>query len=680
MTQPTQELPYCKHLPIHPPFIMPMFSLGLSAEATTIANPSMGGAAIITVNIVNLPLTYFGPSVSLTTHCVHSRVLNIHQIPLGPGWVYGGPGPASIYVPTSATEYPVNTPAPTDTNTDTFTEAITPSPTSEILPTETTSTDTLSAGATTPVTDSFTLPTITPFPTTTTPLTALTTTTPTTTIISDLSTQTPRPGTLPPSGKKLFVPAGALVGIVLGAVLLVLLCGLCAFFCCCRRDRSRRSQSSSYRRRSDPRDPEVQAGWAEGSSLLAGRLAGGESPPLVSPAMSQQTLRPVGGARPRTPLSTRRLNVAYESVPAGLVGGEPRSGSPLEPSRASTEEIHRRSDPRSSMFPGRSGSNGTQHSAPLPIATSNLSAITESSPTMSTTPSRFRLAALLTPVLGGLAALGFGSRRRDPTLGEAGWEDVTPPSTSPVGLGINVPGRAEGEPRTAMEGMRTESPASDLEHGIRVVPQGAMSNDRLTAIRADSVNSGNTVYMDALSRPHTPGSWTDLPLGSTGSRDAIGNLTRPPNALVLPPVAVRRGSSPGRYSSTSNPFESQAYVQRSNSYDDALDAPPPEPLLPPGLEPTRGRWTRSVIQEEDENALDEEDNLLGGLDDEPPAPAGPLSSRHAAMGFGGRITSLQTPSPGASQTRFGSPFVEGDDDSTYGRPWSGQVQQVRLGE
>lgn len=404
----------------------------------------------------------------------------------------------------------------------------------------------------------------------------------------------------------------------------------------------------------------MEGGYTEGSSLLSGRLAGGESPPLQSPTMSTHTLGPA--MRPRTPLSTRRF--PYSSVPAGV--RDVRS-PPLEPSRPSTEDIHRRSEADRPLARG------------LIIPASTTPPLGEVDLHSPTTPSQ---ATPATPrarnsVTGGIAATATGiltflglrhSARSSERLGE-GWEEVTPPSSADddrrgtIGLGIQMPQQAASRARPYPQAGRLE----------------ARSHSTLSG-------SGQTAYFDAASRPESPGAMSgnervmtqrDLAgLVSRGGRPLSTSLRPPPSGIPSPSALAESSFA--------------AQQEQRLMYDDVLDSPPPQTLLPPGLESQRGMWSRETILEEDEpqSAIRERVSLLGGpegspeLDDAPPQAVRLISKNggasSSALPLAGLAIGSRSMTPSGLLDRGESPFSIRTFDEEGERPWSGQVRQVRL--
>ncbi|KAG8962580.1 hypothetical protein FRC00_009270 [Tulasnella sp. 408] len=241
------------------------------------------------------------------------------------------------------------------------------------------------------------------------------------------------------------------------------------------------------------------------------------------------------------------------------------------------------------------------------------------------------------------------------------------------------------------------------------------SNDR-----PPSFASGHSEYVDARSRPQTPGS--GLVAGAVGvavgepqmSERNVGLVTRrseppvPPLPLqglqpvsAIPPQlrsSLHTTGTAGTAGTTAttvsgNPFENSAYLADQLAYDDALDTLPPVGLLPPtaavGAATQRGLWTRSAIEEEDEAG----EALLGGaLDDEPPAPAGSFSratgeqvltvppiDRSALYTPSLHPSGLESPRMGQEERDITAESI----DETGGRPWSGQVvraESISLGQ
>ncbi|KAG9049760.1 hypothetical protein FS837_009176 [Tulasnella sp. UAMH 9824] len=697
----------------------------LSASYTTMANPTdPDGPPVTTVAIVNLPLTYYGPS-----------------IPLGSGWVWGGDAnPASIYIPPTATEtedMPTTTPGPT-TAAPTTRATPTASPTSATLPTETGMTDSgiqssvSGAGPTTisqsaPMTTASGTSSISSISSISSMSESLSaslsaTETPTSALPSTSSSVTP--AAFPPEGKHLALPTGAIVGIVVGGLFALILCcilGACFF--------RRRDHRSSYRR-SDPRDPEVQAGVAEQSSLLSGRLAGGESPPIGSPTMPGAVLR----SGRRTPLSTRRPQ--YEAVPTNLGSHEtaeanadtaPEASEAIEPSRASTDEVHRRSaNGYTALAVGTAAGaaagavTARSRTGPPPeIRTSNL----QSSSSGSTSP-RSRLGSVITPITGSFLNF-FGRRsRRQEQLGD-GWEEVVPPTRQQaMGLGMTRPPTPPRHTDSPLQPFPPNSLGSSRpsERASELVER--LNSTYTTHDRPPSFASGHSEYVDARSRPQTPGSGlvAGAAAAAAGEQEMsernVGLVSRrseppvPPLPLqgyqpisAIPPqlrsslhttgTAGTAGTAgTGGTTGSGNPFENSAYLADQLAYDDALDSLPPVGLLPPvaaavGAATQRDRWTRSVIEEEDEAG----EALLGGaLDDEPPAPAGSFS-----RATGEQVLTvppidrslLYTPSlhaSGLESPRMGQEerdITAESIDETGGRPWSGQVvraESISLGQ
>ncbi|KIO23282.1 hypothetical protein M407DRAFT_27201, partial [Tulasnella calospora MUT 4182] len=408
------------------------------------------------------------------------------------------------------------------------------------------------------------------------------------------------PAAFPPGGKHLALPTGAIVGIVVGGLFAIVLC--CILAACFFRQRDHRS---SYRR-SDPRDPEVQAGIAEQSSLLSGRLAGGESPPIGSPTMPGAVLR----SGRRTPLSTRRPQ--YEAVPTAMGSHETaeatqeataEAAEAIEPSRASTDEVHPNGYIALAVgaAAGAAAATATARSrttAPPDIRTSNL----QTSSSGSTSP-RSRIGSVITPITGTFLNF-FGRRsRRQEQLGD-GWEEVVPPTRQQaMGLGMTRP---QTPPR------HTDSPLQPFPpNSLNSSSRPSELVERLNSTygshdRPASFVSGHSEYVDARSRPHTPGS--GLVASAIGvavgepemSERSLGLVSRrseppvPPLPLPLqgyqpvsaiPPQLRSSLQTTGTAGTTGsgNPFENSAYLADQAAYDDALDSLPPVGLLPPAV-------------------------------------------------------------------------------------------------
>lgn len=445
-------------------------------------------------------------------------------------------------------------------------------------------------------------------------------------------------------------------------------------------------------------DPETELGYAEGSSLLSGRLAGGESPPPHSPALSTGTLGPA--RRPGTPLSTRRF--PYNPVGAGFVASrEGIATPPLEPARPSTEDVHRRSEADRLVAGPRVATAPLTIPEETPAVMLNSPTATASTPTTRRTSGRFspsRVGATAAGVLGFL-----GLRRSHPsthTLG-AGWEQVTPPHSF-EGLAAST-GLREPE--------RTASSRETIEAGPLAVQRG------LSQGKSRSTLSGHSAYFDAPSRPGTPpipgpsvggaSGWGTAAgagaLGSAAGATIAGReMSQKDQGLVTQRSTPRLRPQPPQMNSPSthslpmtsaaaspaNPFESPSFVitqppsgqpARRDPFEDALDSPVPVGLLPPGLEQNRGMWSREAILEEDDVA-NERGALLGGrLDDAPPAPARSLAGNGNRSGSHLTLAAMagrSRDSVPASMRRADSPFSIQTGDSETGRPWSGQVSEV----
>ncbi|KAG8999194.1 hypothetical protein FRB94_006383 [Tulasnella sp. JGI-2019a] len=695
--QPTQVLPYW-----------------LSASTTTIPNPTFGGTAIVTVAIVDLPLTYYGPS-----------------IPLGTNWVYGGSAsPASIYVPPETpTDIPTTTEGPTTTgfpSTIPFTTAIpTPSLTSSI-PAATSSLASLSSQSVASVSSQASVSTAS------SSLSILSqgisasssaSVTPTSSA-SSAAAVIPAP-TPPSSGSDTSFPTGAIVGTVIGAILVLI--GLFILCCLCVR---RRRRGSIPTRHSTHDDPETELGYAEGSSLLSGRLAGGESPPPHSPALSTATLGPA--VRSRTPLSTRRfpyVPVGSTAAAAGMVGS--REGL------ATTAPWEQRASSNMMQTTEAAYQNvGREMGGAPPTITINTS----------TTSSR-RLSQRISPTKIGATAyglLGFLGLRRSGrssySLG-SGWEPVTPPAGGdPVRRGSG-PSSAAALGVAGLE--RNPSSRSNLAGGSSQQHPGIQRLESTTyasGAKSRSTVSGLSNYWDAPSRPDSPPAIPAIPptastaagLGAAAAAGAMAarEMSQKDSGLVSqrstpmlrpgpPPQPSPLSSNIGSPPMTSNPFENQAYQYQPSQtqsqrttrdpFDDVLDSPVPLGLLPPGLEQDRGQWSRENISSpilED----DEEDDIGGThhqrdalLDDAPPAPVGSLGSNAggsaltgvvsgglAAAGISqlGRLRAQENRNSGAASgttpsavntlRREESPLsVRTMDSIGDTRPWSGQVGQAR---
>ncbi|KAG8871029.1 nicotinate phosphoribosyltransferase, partial [Tulasnella sp. 331] len=706
-TQPTQVLPYW-----------------LSASTTTIPNPTFGGTAIVTVAIVDLPLTYYGPS-----------------IPLGTNWVYGGSAsPASIYVPPSTTETPTITPAPTPTPSDSVSVVATPATpaltssipdaTSSLVSQSSQSAASVSSAASissmTPVA-SISIASVSSLPVSSRQSGVSSLPSASSALSSSAKSTTALPATTPPGGSSQSAfPAGAIVGTVIGGILALL--GLLILICLCIRRRRRGSQPT---RHSSHGDTEAELGYAEGSSLLSGRLAGGESPPPQSPALSTASLGPA--VRSRTPLSTRRF--PYSPIGAGAApvrDSVARHSPPMEAARASSD-IHHRSETIDRNL-------GRQAPPEITIDTPR------------TTISSRRFSQRLSPTKVGATAVGllgfFGLRKTGKSTGSlgSGWEPVTPPAVpehggraggpSGVGLGIRLPQRTTSSKSDLTVGGTAGAGSSSQPHPSATRLE---SNTYASNAKSKSTVSGLTNYWDAPSRPGSPP--PALPsagpsAGGLGAAAAAGALaaremsqkdrglvsqrSTPLLRAALPPQPSPRSTAFGSPPTTSNPFENSAYnvSQRTTRdlFDDVLDSPAPVGLLPPGLEQNRGLWSRenvnlsSPILEDDEEEGDlgvgvgphEQDALL---DDAPPArvgafPAnvggngndggnggspltGVVAGGLAAAGISqrGRLRTSGSPglSPGGNVVRGESQFSvrTGDSGDASLRPWSGQLGQAR---
>ncbi|KAG8942047.1 hypothetical protein FRC04_003895 [Tulasnella sp. 424] len=659
-------------------------------------------------------------------------ITTVAIIPLGSGWVWGGSAsPASIYIPPTATDteqMSMTTPGPT-TISPAITATATPAPTSGTMATETAVNSAIQSsvlGAVSAITQSAapittasgasslsgisassvaslssismsSIASLSSASMSSESLSASSAASETASSTLPTSSSSVTPAAFPPAGKHLALPTGAIVGIVVGGLLAIVLC--CILAACCFR---RRDHRSSYRR-SDPRDPEVQAGVAEQSSLLSGRLAGGESPPIGSPTMPGSILR----SGRRTPLSTRRPQ--YEAVPTALGGSAEtaETAEAVEPSRASTDEVHRRSANGytalavgAGVAAGAAAATAASRSRAAPpqeIRTSNL----QSSSSGSTSP-RSRIGSVITPITGTFMNF-FGRGRRPEQLGE-GWEEVVPPSRQQaMGLGMTrppTPPRLTDSPLQPFppNSLNSSSRPSEL---VERLNSTYTSNDRPA-----SFASGHSEYVDARSRPQTPGS--GLTGGAIGvalgdpemSERNVGLVSRQPHPPVPPlplqgyqPVSAvpPQLRSSLHTASSGNPFENSAYLADPHVYDDALDSLPPVGLLPPAADSAnqRARWTRSAIEEENEAG----EALLGGnLDDEPPAPAASFS-----RATGEQVLTvppidrslLYTPSlhhSGLESPRMGQEerdITAESIDEAGGRPWSGQVvraESVSLGQ
>ncbi|KAG8908352.1 hypothetical protein FRB99_007279 [Tulasnella sp. 403] len=654
----------------------------MSASTTTIPNPTFGGTAIVTVEIVNLPLTYYGPS-----------------IPLDSNWVYGGPAsPASIYIPPSVTEIPpITTPAPPTSVGTTALPTATPSETMS-MPETTSATESTQLSSTPQTTlPSSTASSATSAQSSLTSLSVTTTSMPSrSTLLPSVSVASSTPPATPPSGTHRQLSAGGIVAIVVGAVIASVFLGL-LLFCCLR---TRRGSRRSYPRTS-PEDVEV-----EGASLLAGRLPGGESPPSQSPAMSTHTLNRPAAGRPTTPMSTRPISTRpwpISPVPVG-VGGLDSNSPTMEPSRASTEEIHRRSELEALQAAG--------------AQSRDLPSIAVHSPRSSISP-RQRLVELLNPARASYASaallglLGLRNRSPQESLGE-GWEQVSPPPSSAIGLGIHVP---PPEPRYTTSPPEPFPPRS---LGTSSGPSGNVERLNSTYTTVDkpkstvSERTGQTEYVDARSRPATP--LTGVEFGAAAAAAGVAGvagvllgsemrqrdrtLVSQPSATSIrlvqaQPRITQRPSTPPSIPSPPpqsqrdprsqpplNPFDNQTYaaVPTTNPFDDDLDSPVPQGLLPPGLEGSRGVWTQSAIDEEP--AGHEGEALLATLDDEPPRPVGAFSRGPTGTLY---IPPIPMGSPSSRPSVTSSPFfgqeerdITGPDDDNESQAWSGQVRRARF--
>ncbi|KAG8927389.1 hypothetical protein FRC01_007551 [Tulasnella sp. 417] len=355
------------------------------------------------------------------------------------------------------------------------------------------------------------------------------------------------------------------------------------------------------------------------------------------------------------------------------------------------------------------GTGRSRAAAPPDIRTSNL----QSSSSGSTSP-RSRLGSVITPITGSFLNF-FGRRsRRQEQLGD-GWEEVVPPTRQQaMGLGMARPPTPPRHTDSPLQPFPPNSLGSSSRPSelVERLNSTYTTHDRPPSFASAS---GHSEYVDARSRPHTPGS--GLVAGAMGlavgepemSERNISLVSRrseppvPPLPLPLQGYQPISAIPPQLRSSlhttstvptagSGNPFENSAYLADQQAYDDALDTLPPVGLLPPAAVSTgnqRAQWTRSAIEEENEAG----EALLGGaLDDEPPAPAASFS-----RATGEQVltvppidrSALYTPSlhaSGLESPRMGQEerdITAESTDETGGRPWSGQVvraESISLGQ
>ncbi|KAG8935513.1 hypothetical protein FRC02_007872 [Tulasnella sp. 418] len=631
------------------------FKPGLSYSTTTIPNVTPGATGIVTVNVVNLPLTYYGPSIPLGTDG---------------NWVWGG----------------LTSPGPEDSTTESEAPATSAPETSESASSVPTTTN--PSVAATPTSSSLSATTTaTPSPSSSSALPSSTSTDGQGSITGG-ATETPAaPGT--PIGPR-FSSGAVVAAVVCGFVALVL--AIVLFILIRKWGRHRRR---SYYRSS--RSEEEMFGGGEVASLLSGRLAGGESPPAPrSPTASMRSA--MGPAmRPRTPLSTRALSTrqgqlgytqAATNTPPALPP-RPRSPSPQHHvvSRASTDEVHRISD------------QSQQHQD---VPSINVQRATMSPRDRLSNLFHLRRSPRAGPGQGTSSVLGYipflTPRTRTRTLSELGegWQEVQAPPPAVMGLGIHIPEEQQysNAPPTPFPpaSLNTSSLPSRMDR-----PHSTLTT--MDRDRPRSTISGQTVYLDARSRPTSPPGGLVPPSLTAqsremGQRDAQMVSRGGPSSGVLPPLRPKPSDSSltglqlVRDKELAPDPASTYYVQVSPyGDDDALDAPVPAGLLPPGLEHGRAlgsktRWSKSAIEEEDEGeALDAKGKPMeidALLDSAPPAPmkkwVQSLSedSEHGAASGSGVASQLSRPRSREQEER------DIADDDSYFQDVGGAARRTRF--